>query len=266
MPSLWAYLAGAALLALALLWLLRRRNREIRALRLRLERASADLERLQRSFGRFAPAEIVERVIASGVSTSGERKEVTALFADLVGYTSLSERLDPDVLVRILNGYFERMSRAITEHRGHVSALIGDGMLALFGALDPDPWQSDGAVHAALAMQAELESYNRELEREGLPPLAIGIGLHRGIGVAGLVGSKDLIQYAFVGRTINVAARVQDLTRLHDANILVTRELQQSLDPRFQLRELPPAEVRGIAHPVAIFAVDGFDADAADRE
>ena len=119
---------------------------------------------------------------------------------------------------------------------------------------------------AALAMQAELESYNRELEREGLPPLAIGIGLHRGIGVAGLVGSKDLIQYAFVGRTINVAARVQDLTRLHDANILVTRELQQSLDPRFQLRELPPAEVRGIAHPVAIFAVDGFDADAADRE
>jgi adenylate cyclase len=237
---------------------LRRKANEARALRVRLDSAAADLENLQRSFGRFAPEEIVERVIARGVATGGERKEVTALFADLVGYTALSESLDPDVLLRILNGYFERMSRAITSHRGHVSALIGDGLLALFGALEPDPWQSNEAVHAALAMREELEAYNRELEAEGLPPLAIGVGLHRGIGVAGLVGSRDLIQYAFVGRTINVAARVQDLTRSHEADILVTRELREALDPRFRLRELPPAEVRGIAERVGIFAVEGY--------
>jgi adenylate cyclase len=258
MLSPWFFYVGAALLLGGLLYLLRRKSAEASALRARLEKASADLERLQRSFGRFAPEEIVERVIATGVATGGERKEVTALFADLVGYTSLSERLDPGVLVRILNRYFERMSRAITEHRGHVSALIGDGMLAMFGALEPDPWQGDGAVHAALAMRAELDDYNRELEKEGLPPLGIGIGLHRGVGVAGLVGSRDLIQYAFVGRTINVAARVQDLTRLHGVDILVTRELRETLDPRFVLRELPPAEVRGIAEPVGIFAVESF--------
>ncbi len=254
----WFAYAGLVILIGGLLFLLRRKSREAAALRVRLESASADLERLQRSFGRFAPEEIVERVIATGVATGGERKEVTALFADLVGYTSLSERLDPGVLLRILNGYFERMSRAITENRGHVSALIGDGMLALFGALEPDPWQGDGAVHAALAMRAELTEYNRELEKEGLPSLGIGIGLHRGVGVAGLIGSRDLIQYAFVGRTINVAARVQDLTRLHEADILVTRELRETLDPRFTIRELPPADVRGIAEPVGIFAVEDF--------
>jgi adenylate cyclase len=259
MTPAWTSALVAAAFATVLALLLLRRSREARALRERLESATADLEHLQRSFGRFAPEEIVERVIARGVSTGGERKEVTALFADLVGYTALSERLDPDVLLRILNGYFERMSRAITDHRGHVSALIGDGMLALFGALEPDPWQSNGAVRAALAMRTELEAYNHTLEAEGLPPLAIGIGLHRGVGVAGLVGSQDLIQYAFVGRTINVAARIQDLTRNHDADILVTRELQQTLDPRFRLRELPPAEVRGIAEPVGIFAVDGME-------
>ena len=258
MLSPWLAYAGVVSLFGGLLFLLRRKSGEAAALRRRLESATADLERLQRSFGRFAPEEIVERVIASGVATGGERKEVTALFADLVGYTSLSERLDPGVLLRILNGYFERMSRAITEHRGHVSALIGDGMLALFGALEPDPWQGDGAVHAALAMRAELVAYNREIEKEGLPPLGIGIGLHRGVGIAGLIGSRDLIQYAFVGRTINVAARVQDLTRYHGVDILVTRELRETLDPRFILRELPPADVRGIAEPVGIFAVEAF--------
>jgi adenylate cyclase len=254
----WAL--GLALLLIAVLSLqLRRKRGELSALRARLERSSGDLERLQANFSRFAPEEIVERVIARGVSTGGERKEVTALFADLVGYTALSESLDPDILVRILNGYFERMSRAISEHRGHVSALIGDGILALFGSLEPDPWQSDEAAHAALSMREELAEYNRELEAEGLPPLSIGVGLHRGVGVAGLVGSRDLMQYAFVGRTINVAARVQDLTRLHDGvDILVTRELRDALDPRFRLRALPPEEVRGITEPVAIFAVDGF--------
>jgi adenylate cyclase len=252
-------LAAAALAVGALLLLLRRRSAEVSALRARLERASADLERLQRAFGRFAPEEIVERVIASGVSTTGEKKEVTVLFADLVGYTPLSERLDPAVLVELLNGYFESMSRAITDHRGHVSTLIGDGLLAMFGALEPNPWQVNDALHAALAMRAGLEVYNRELEAKGLPPLSIGVGLHRGTGVAGLVGSRDLIQYAFVGRTINVAARVQDLTRQHGVDILLTREVREKLDPRFRLRELPPAEVRGIAEPVAIYALEGIE-------
>ncbi len=259
MTGSWALAIALLGVSAILLFLLLSKRQEAATLRARLERSSADLERLQASFSRFAPEEIVERVIASGVSTTGERKEATALFADLVGYTALSESLDPGILVRILNGYFERMSRAITEHRGHVSALIGDGMLALFGSLEPDPWQGDEAVHAALAMREELVAYNRELEREGLPPLGIGIGLHRGMGVAGLVGSRDLMQYAFVGKTINLAARVQDLTRLHDGvDILVTQELRETLDAKFRLRALPPEQVRGIADPVAIFSVDGY--------
>ncbi len=89
-----------------------------------------------------------------------ERKEVTALFADLVGYTALSEHLEPPVLAGVLNGYFQRMSDAIGEHRGHVATFVGDGLLAYFGALRPNPWQSDDAVHAALAMRAALADYN----------------------------------------------------------------------------------------------------------
>lgn len=105
----------------------------------------------------------------SGVSTAGERVEITALFADLLGFTELSERLEPTLAVKILNGYFARMSDAITEHRGHVSTYVGDGLLALFGALQPNPWQANDATHAALAMRGALVAYNVEIEHEGLP-------------------------------------------------------------------------------------------------
>ena len=90
---------------------------------------------------------------------------------------------------------------------------IQTSMVALFGALAPNPWQSNDAVYAALAMRESLAGYSRELQARGLPPLSIGVGLHRGSGVVGLVGSKDLMEFAFVGRTVNVSARVQELTR-----------------------------------------------------
>jgi class 3 adenylate cyclase len=258
LPILW----GVALVFVGLVYWAWRCRGEARELRQQVELSAQDLERLQGSFSRFAPEEIVESIIASGISTRGERKEVTALFADLVGYTALSESIEPTIQVRILNGYFGRMSRAITEHRGHVSTFIGDGILALFGALRPNPWQGNDAVHAALAMRRELAEYNHELEAEGLPTLSIGVGLHRGFGVTGLVGSRDLMQFAFVGRVVNLASRVQDLTRQYDVDILLTRAVQQTLDPRFALRSLPPAEVRGVADPVVIYAAEAFEAGA----
>ncbi len=260
-----ATLAVLAVLGLAVAVLaisLYRSRAQLATLREALDAKSNALEHLQTSFARFAPEEVVERIVASGVSTHGERKEVTALFADLVGFTALSERLEPDTLVRVLNGYFERMSRAITEHRGHISTFVGDGILALFGALQPNPWQANDAAHAALAMREELAAYNRELEAQRLPRLAFGVGLHRGVGVAGLVGSRDLMQFTFVGRTVNLAARIQGLTRVHDTDILLTGVVRAALDPRFKVRELPATQVRGIVEPVPIFAADGFDSGA----
>jgi adenylate cyclase len=251
-------LLAAAVIAALALWVWRARSENAR-LRARVAETADDLENLQRAFSRFAPDEVIERVIAEGVATRGERKEVTVLFADLVGFTAIAESVEPDVLVRILNGYFERMSAAISEHRGHVSTFIGDGILALFGALSPNPWQADDAAHAALAMRRELAEYNRELASEDLPQLEIGIGLQRGTGVAGLVGSSDLMEFAFVGRTVNVAARVQDLTRQYDADVILAESVREKLDTRFELRQLPATKVKGVEKPLAIWSVDSFD-------
>ena len=180
------------------------------------------------------------------------------MFADLVGFTQLSEEIDPTQLVRILNGYFECMTRAIGEHGGYVSTLVGDGILALFGALEPNPWQGDDGVRAALAMRHELELYNQTLAEQSIAPLALGIGMHRGSGVAGLVGSKDLMEFTVVGRTINLAARIQDLSRNHPADIIISQSIHAELDPRFSCTPLPPATVKGIEGEVEIFAVEHF--------
>jgi class 3 adenylate cyclase len=128
--------------------------------------------------------------------------------------------------------------------------------LALFGALQPNPWQADDAVRAALAMRAALAAYNRELARDGLPTLRIGIGLHRGEGVAGLVGSRDLMEFAFVGRTVNVAARVEELTRQYPTDIIITERLRETLASSFRTTPLPPTPVKGVAQPLRIHAVE----------
>jgi adenylate cyclase len=249
------WFAGALSACVAVMGALHLRTQRTLTLALeRLEASSAELERLQHAFTRFAPDAIVERIASSGIPSVGERKEVTVLFADLIGFTATCERVEASTLVRILNGYFERMTRAIIAHQGHISTLIGDGILALFGALESNPWHSDDAVRAALAMREELAGYNRELSAENLPALALGIGLHRGTGVAGLVGSSELMQFTVVGSVVNVAARVQELTRLHRVDVLLTRSVKDKLDPSFPLQALPASELRGVSERVETFA------------
>jgi adenylate cyclase len=248
-------LAAVAAALGAYAWRLRDRTR---VLARRLEQSSRDLEALQHAFARFAPSEVVEAIIAQGISTRSETKEVTVLFADVKGFTPMAEALDPDRLVTLLNGYFASMGEVIGAHRGHLAKFLGDGLMALFGALEPNPWQTNDALHAALAMRAALATYNAKLRAEGLPPLAVGIGIHRGPVVAGVVGNAALMEYGVIGRTVNLAARVESLTRVHDADVLVTDAVRTHCDGRFRLRPMPLAEVKGVPEPLVTYAVDGF--------
>jgi adenylate cyclase len=252
--------AGAVALALALA--LVRARRAARDAHEALVQAKRELERLELAFGRFAPAAVVEKIAGGVDQIQPERKQVTFMFADLVGFTRLSEELDPAVMVGVLNGYFRTMSRTIAEHHGHVSRIMGDGLLALFGALELNPWQAADAVRAALAMRAELVRYNADLATRGLPALSLGAGIHCGEVVAGVVGSDELMEFTALGDPINLAARVEALTRTHAVGILVTEEVRAKLDARFRLREMPAAAVKGKAAPLVTWAVDAYDDDA----
>lgn len=247
---------GAACAALAV-WLARTRI-ESRRIEARLEEALGNLDRLQRTFARFAPHPLVERVISSEDPLAGDLKEVTVLFADLAGFTALSEHLPASTLVRVVNGYFDSMNEAIAEHGGHVATFLGDGLFALFGAFEPNPWQSADAARAALAMRAALARYNAELANQGLPRLSFGIGLHRDTGLAGLVGSRHKLDFTVAGGVVNVAARVQAYTRECGADILLTRAVRDALDPRFAVRSLPAVTLRGVGQPVEMFALEAM--------
>jgi len=259
-PALWTLLFGlpaAALLGGAVLKA-RRRARQFERL---LADTSAKLEALQLQFERFVPAEVVERLTGERQALAPSRRPVTILFADLRDFTALCERLDPAVTVTVLNGYFQRMSGAIVRHHGHITELIGDGLLALFGALATNPWQGRDAVLAALDMRAALAEYNAQLRSQALPQLRFGVGIHTGEVVAGIMGTAALSRFGVAGDPINLASRVEGLTKTHGVDLLITGEVRGTLSGRFRLRAMPPAPVKGKTDPLVTYFVEGLADD-----
>jgi adenylate cyclase len=167
----------------------------------------------------------------------------------------MSEQLEAPDLVNLLNKYFQRMDRAVNEHSGFISKFIGDGLLVLFGALHHNPWQSTDAVKAALKMQRQVEALNDGIDAPDLPDLSLSVGIHRGPVVAGIVGSFEVKEFTVVGRHVNLASRVEELTRTHDVDILITDAVKDDLDPSIPLEEQPPTSVKGVQTPVATYAV-----------
>ncbi len=246
---------GAILAALAFgLAVLRLAARSRQYLR-RVETLEKSLEELETTFGKFVPPELVGRMAGEGTELPAQNKKVTVLFADIRGFTALTERLPPEILVDILNGYIRRMSGAITRNHGVVNKLIGDGIMASFGTVRPNAWQSTDAVAASVDMIRELTIYNRELASNSRPELAIGIGIHTGEAIVGIVGSEHLLEYTALGDVVNVASRVETLTRALCADILITDAVERELDDRFELDKMEPAPVKGKSGVIQTYSV-----------
>lgn len=252
---LFGSLVGLAALGLQV----KRLRAEVEKHQTALSRSVERLEHIERSFQRFAPLDVVEQIAQGAFASEPSHRIVTVMFADLKGFTPLSERIEPGVMVDMLNGYFRAMNTALVAHHGHLSRLMGDGLMALFGAMENNQWQAADAVKAALAMREALARYNETLVARGLPALSFGVGIHTGDVVAGVMGSDRLMEFTVIGDPVNLAARVEALTRIHGVDILVTSEVQKALDPRFVLRAMPPAVVKGKTEAVATYAVEGFD-------
>ena len=255
-------LAGGVVALAAFAFYARRLRAEVGRHRVALARSVERLEHLEQSFQRFAPMDVVEQFAQGATAAEPTHRRVTIMFADLKGFTPMSERIEPAAMVDMLNGYFRAMNKALVAHHGHLSRLMGDGLMALFGALEHNPWQTADAVKAALAMREALASYNRDIERRGLAKLEFGVGIHTGDVVAGVMGSDRFMEFTVIGDPVNIAARVEALTRVHQVDILVTEEVMKTLDPRFVTRAMPPVAVKGKTEPIATFAIESYD-DAA---
>jgi len=256
MGSALYYLITLSVISIVLALLLIRQKVKQRKLEKLLSHTNDRLEQLQVHFGRFAPQDVIEHLTGADGEYAPDMRSVTVLFADIKGFTKMCDKMDPPVVVSILNGYFQSMSDALSAHHGEVTEMMGDGLLALFGALNTNPWQVQDAVMGALAMRKSLAVYNEKLRSESLPELSFGIGIHQGEVLAGIMGNFELSKFGVVGDTINVASRVETLTRVHDVDLLITEEVREKLDDRFIVRRMPAMQVKGKEEPIVTYLVE----------
>lgn len=210
---------------------------------------------IKTTFGKYVSQEIRDEILAGRIPLDGEMRTVTVLFADLRNYTPMVEKTEPKEVVKLLNGYFKEMDEAVRSHHGLVLQYIGDEIEAVFGAPVRREDHPTLALRAALEMAKRLRDFNKELEGQGFPPLAHGIGIHTGEVVAANIGSPDRLSYALVGDTVNLASRVQDLNKETGTEILITEATRAGLSEPFRLKALPPAKVKGKAQEIQIYTV-----------
>ncbi|HEY9856189.1 MAG TPA: adenylate/guanylate cyclase domain-containing protein, partial [Stenomitos sp.] len=209
---------------------------------------------LQEAFGRYVSPEIARKAVTGPLSLGGETRDLTVLFADIRGFTALSEQLEAEALVAMMNRYFELLVSCVRNHGGHVNKFIGDGLMALFGAPEKSPRHAEDAVQAALAIVQALELFNCEQAVNGLPELSIGIGIATGHAIIGNVGSRDRLEYTAMGDTVNVASRIEGLNKQLNSTILVSEATYQRAKDAFDFAEQGNLYVRGKRDAVKVYS------------
>ena len=205
-------------------------------------------------FARFLPSEVVDAVIPgrTKVELGGEERTVTILFADIIGFTALSEGMTPTEVVEYVNVFLELATHVVFDHAGTLDKFVGDQVMAVFGAPLSRDDDAVRAARCALALRDATTKLNEERETRGLSAISVGVGVHTGRAVAGTVGCTERMEYTVIGDAVNVAARVESLTRNHGVDVLVSEATARSLQGRFELRSLGEMAVRGRAAPVGL--------------
>jgi len=210
-------------------------------------------ESIKDSFGKYVSQEIRDEILSGRISLDGEMKRATLLFSDLRNFTPLVESTHPKEVVTIMNQYFTQMTEAIKENRGLVLQYVGDEIEAVFGAPVSYEDHTDMAVKAALEMRSRLIELNKSFVKQGFRPLQHGIGIHTGAVLAGNIGSKDRISYALVGDTVNLASRIQGLTKEFACDVILSQTTNSLLTGNFIAEQLSAVNVKGKKEKVLIY-------------
>jgi len=216
------------------------------------------------NYSRFLPEYVVRQMLENPESfkLGGVNQTITVLFADIRGFTRLSEHAKPEKVVQLLNKYFSAMTDIIFAHGGTLDKYLGDGLMALFGAPTATPEDAKNALNAAVAMQRRIIGINEELRAEGFQEIGVGIGLHTGEATVGYIGSERRSEYTAIGDTVNTASRLESNSKA--GQILLSAEAAKSAGNRYPLTPREPIAVKNRAQPVALFEVEWQQAAAQD--
>ncbi len=212
-------------------------------------------ERLHEMFGQYVPAKHIDEMLSANdqVSLLGESREMTVLFADIRSFTTISEGLTAAALKELLNHFFTPMTEIIFNHNGTIDKYVGDMIMAFWGAPMTDPAHARHAISAALAMQQKVKELHVEFHAKGWPEVNIGIGLNTGTMSVGDMGSKFRRSYTVLGDAVNLASRVESLTKYYGVGLMVTEFTLAGIDD-FVVKKLDRVRVKGKNAGVDIFA------------
>jgi adenylate cyclase len=208
------------------------------------------------NYSRFLPEYVVKQMLENPDSfkLGGVSQTITILFADIRGFTRISEHAPPEKIVGLLNRYFSAMTDIIFAHGGTLDKYLGDGLMALFGAPTATSDDASNALNAAVAMQRRLIGINRELRDEGLSEIGVGMGLHTGEVVVGYIGSERRSEYTAIGDTVNTSSRLESNAR--GGEILISDATAKAAHSRYKLTPREPIMVKNREQPVMLWEVD----------
>ncbi len=218
-------------------------------------------------FGQYVPPELVDKMAEDPekYNMEGKSEELTVLFSDIVGFTSISESLQPKELSQFINDYLTSMSMVIRNNRGTLDKYIGDAIMAFWGAPVEDAEHARQAVISAMAMQTELDKLRKQMLERGWPEIRIGIGVNTGNMRVGDMGSKLRKAYTVMGDAVNLGSRLEGLTRVYGVGIIVGPTTKERVKD-VVFRELDRVKVKGKDEPVEIFEPIGFDGQVEKKE
>jgi adenylate cyclase len=215
------------------------------------------------NYSRFLPEYVVKQMLENPDSfkLGGINQTITILFADIRGFTAISEHAAPEKIVSLLNRYFSAMTDIIFAHGGTLDKYLGDGLMALFGAPTATPEDAANALNAAVAMQRRLLGINAELRKEGLSEVGVGIGLHTGEVIVGYIGSERRSEYTAIGDAVNTASRLESNAK--GGQILMSDATAKAARSRYKLEPRDPITVKNREQPVVLWEVDWQKASGA---
>lgn len=219
------------------------------------------------AFKRYVPAELVRQLIKTGKEAriGGQKEELTVMFSDIAGFTTISERTDPEELIVQLSEYFDELTRIMGDNRGTVDKYIGDGIMAFWGAPVQDDDHAVNACSAGLACCERIAELNRKWESEGKRPFVTRIGISTGETVVGNVGSSERMNYTVMGDNVNMASRLEGANKLYGSRLIVSDRTYESASDRFLFRLLGRTALRGRTEETTIYELVGRKA-AADAD